>query len=136
MKKVLAAVVLSIVLSAPCCALSVIVHESNLAEMDQQTITRLFLGKVKSFPDGSPARPVVQRDGMEAANRFNERVLNRSSSQLKAYWSKLLFTGRGQPPEVVADDEKMLTEVAADPASIGYISGKPGPGVRVIATYP
>jgi hypothetical protein len=40
---------------------------------------------------------------------------------MKAYWSKIIFTGRGQPPPSVSSDIEMRKRVSENPAAIGYI---------------
>lgn len=40
---------------------------------------------------------------------------------MKAYWSKMIFTGRGQPPPIVDDDEAVKARLARQPNAIGYI---------------
>jgi hypothetical protein len=47
--------------------------------------------------------------------------LGKSPAQLKAYWSKIIFTGRGQPPRTVANGIAMKARLAADPTAIGYL---------------
>jgi hypothetical protein len=40
---------------------------------------------------------------------------------LKAYWSKMVFTGRGQPPCEAPDSAAVRRKVAENPELIGYI---------------
>jgi hypothetical protein len=42
-------------------------------------------------------------------------------SQVKATWSRLLFTGQAQPPKELADAAAVKKAVAADPKAVGYI---------------
>ncbi|MGH1373899.1 MAG: phosphate ABC transporter substrate-binding protein, partial [Cellvibrionaceae bacterium] len=44
-------------------AVAVIVHPSNANSLSESDITRIFLGKKKSFPDGADAIPVDQKEG-------------------------------------------------------------------------
>ena len=114
---------------------SVVVHPSNSAELDKVEVSRIFLGKSKSFPNGSEAVPVSLADGSAGQAEFNEKVLNKSASQLKAYWSKLVFTGKGTPPKAVDTDADVLELVANNPNLVGYITGAPTDNVKVIATF-
>lgn len=93
-------------------AVSVIVHPSNSAALDQSSISRIFLGKAKSFPGGGSAVPINLADGSAGSEDFNAKVLNKSASQLKAYWSKLVFTGKGTPPKAVANDAEMIALIS------------------------
>jgi hypothetical protein len=40
---------------------------------------------------------------------------------MKAYWTKMVFTGRGQPPRELATSVAVRRMVAENPAMIGYI---------------
>ena len=125
----------SILLSFNALAVNVVVHPSNADSLDENTISRIFLGKAKTFPGGASATPIDQAEGSAAAEEFNSKVLNRSSSQLKAYWSKLVFTGKGTPPKAVADDAAVIEMVSKNPGMIGYIQGDGGGAVKVVASF-
>lgn len=116
-------------------AVSVIVHPSNADSLDQKTVARIFQGKVKSFPSGGQVVPINQVESSAATESFNAKVLNKSASQMKAYWSKLVFTGKGQPPKEVANDAEVIALIAANPNMIGYIEGAGDGSVKVVANF-
>lgn len=101
---------------------AVIVSASNAnSSIDKGAIAKIFLGKSKSFPDGSQATPVDQNDGSASRDAFNSTVLGKSASQLKSYWSRLIFTGKGTPPKQSGNDAAVKGIVAGNPNIIGYI---------------
>ena len=116
---------------------SVIVSASNPnSTMDQATISRIFLGKAKSFPDGSQALPVDQNTGSETREAFNSTVLSKSDSQLKSYWSRLIFTGKGTPPKQAGTDAEIKALVANNPNIIGYVDSAAVDGtVKVVHKF-
>ncbi len=114
---------------------SVIVHPSNAAALDDAAIKRIFLGKSKSFPGGSAAVPMSLDDDSAGAESFNRVVLGKSVSQLKSYWSKQLFTGKGTPPQSVASEAEMIGLIADNPNMIGYIEGEGDDRVKVVKTF-
>ena len=111
---------------------SVIVSASNPnATLDQATVSKIFLGKTKSFPDGTQAVPVDQNE-----EAFNNSVLGKSDSQLKSYWSRLIFTGKGTPPKPSGDDAAVKALVSSNPNIIGYIDSSAVDGtVKVVHTF-
>lgn len=117
-----------LLISLMCCSqstlasITVIVHPSNNNDLNKSAITRLFLGKTKKFPDGTIAIPLNQDESKNITEEFNSKALKKSSSQLKAYWSKLVFTGKGTPPKNAEDNKAVLDIVAQNPNVIGYIS--------------
>ncbi|RVU41816.1 phosphate ABC transporter substrate-binding protein [Rheinheimera riviphila] len=115
---------------------AVIVHPSNAATVDQAEITRLFTGRGTTFNNGSKATPLNLAESAPARGEFDSKVLSKSSSQMKAYWSKLVFTGKGTPPKELTSDAEMKAAVAADAAAIGYIDAAAVDGtVKVLAKF-
>ena len=116
--------------------IAVVVNPANANAVSADDLNRLFLGRASSFADGSKATPLNQVEGQAARDEFDNKVLSRSSAQLKAYWSKLVFTGKGTPPKELSDDAAVKAAVAADATAIGYISSASVDGtVKVVATF-
>lgn len=116
--------------------IAVVVNPANANAVSSDDLNRLFLGRASSFADGAKAIPINLSEGHAAREEFDTKVLSRSSSQLKAYWSKLVFTGKGTPPKELADDAAVKAAIAADPSAIGYISSASVDGsVKVVATF-
>lgn len=116
--------------------IAVVVNPANANAVSADDLNRLFLGRSASFADGSKATPLNLAEGQAARAEFDSKVLNRSAAQLKAYWSKLVFTGKGTPPKELADDSAVKVAVAADSSAIGYIdSSSVDSSVKVVATF-
>lgn len=114
---------------------AIIVHPSNNSAIDADAVGRIFLGRDKSFADGQQAIPVSLPETEAATTEFNDKILNRSSSQLKAYWSKLVFTGKGSPPKEMSNEAEMIKLIATNPSLIGYVSAdKVDSSVKVVLT--
>ncbi|PAJ75612.1 phosphate ABC transporter substrate-binding protein [Pseudoalteromonas sp. NBT06-2] len=115
---------------------AVIVHPSNSNAIDATVIKKIFTGKSKSFSDGSKVSPVSQSASSVVAAEFNKKALKKSSSQLKAYWSKLVFTGKGTPPKELSNDADVLKHIASTPNAIGFISvDSVDSSVKVVQKY-
>ncbi len=108
--------------SAAFADLVVISHPSNSSSFTQKDVARIFLGKSKSFPNGELAVAINLQEGSDTTKTFNSKVLKKSDSQLKAYWSKLIFTGKGNPPKIVANDAEVISLISSNPNMIGYIN--------------
>lgn len=116
--------------------IAVIVHPSNANSLDEATISKIYLGREKSYADGSSVIPMSLSETAAASTAFNEKVLKKSSSQLKAYWSKLVFTGKGTPPKEVATDADMVKLVAGNPNVMGYVdAAKVDASVKVVFKF-
>ena len=103
---------------------AIIVHPSNNSVLTVEEISDLFLGKSRNFSNGNRAIPVTTAEESETKQAFNEKVLKKSSSQLNKYWSKLIFTGQGQPPKALANDQAIKQQIAVDANVIGIVDAK------------
>lgn len=137
MKSLAAVVVFSF--STFCMAEVVVIVHPSLAvtSLDENDVSRLFLGKSRSFPNGDQAIPVNQSEGSAVRATFNETVCKKNASQYKAYWSQLVFTGKGTPPKEAADNAAVKALVAANPNMIGYVdSSVVDASVKVVYKLP
>jgi len=103
---------------------AVVSSKSAITTLSDSEVVDLFLGRVSHYPDGVLATPIDQVEGSAARNEFYERVAGKSPAQIKSYWSKVIFTGRGRPPRTIADSVELLKFVAANPTAIGYLDEK------------
>lgn len=100
----------------------VIVSNKNpVTTLHIEQVEDLFLGQIGNFPDGAEAVPIDQAVGSAIRDEFYAKVAGKSPPLMKAYWSKLIFTGRRQPPKEVPDSAAIKKLVAENPRFIGYI---------------
>jgi len=110
----------------------VIVSKQNPAtRMFSEQASQFFLGKSNLFT------PVDQADGSAIRNEFYKKVADKDAAQVKALWSKLVFTGKATPPKEYPNSADVKKAVAADPKAIGYIDKSAvDDTVKVILTLP
>jgi ABC-type phosphate transport system substrate-binding protein len=101
----------------------VVVVSAKSAEgnLSANQVVDIFLGKASSFPGGGQVIPVDQAEGSPVREEFYSKVAGKSPAQLKAYWARLIFSGKGQPPKDVPDSAAVKKQVADNPNAIGYI---------------
>ncbi len=100
----------------------VIVSASNQAgTLRQDQVADIFLGQIGHFPDGREVVALDQSIGSAIRDEFYAKVASKTPPLLKAYWTKMIFTGRGQPPRELSDSVAVRKLVAANPNLIGYI---------------
>jgi ABC-type phosphate transport system substrate-binding protein len=100
---------------------AVVSAKSTVTTLSRSQVTDIFLGRASRFPNGVQAVPIDQADGSIARDEFYAKLAGKTAAQLKAYWSKIIFTGRGQPPPVVTNSVELKKRLAANPAAIGYM---------------
>ncbi|CAN1600607.1 phosphate ABC transporter substrate-binding protein [Pseudomonas sp. B21-028] len=116
----------------------VIVSTANpVKTLASNQVANIFLGKASRFPEGGQAIPIDQPEGAAVRDEFYTRYTGKSAAQLKTHWSKIIFTGRGQPPDTVSNSAEVKTHVAGNPAAIGYIDAREvDDSVRVVPADP
>ena len=124
MKLVMFLAVLMFATSAKADVVVIVSSKSSITSLTAEQATRIFLGKVVTFPNGQAAVPIDQPEGSQARDEFYTEIAHKNSSQLTAYWAKIIFTGDGRPPKLIAGDEAVRKAIANDPHAIGYIDKK------------
>ncbi|MCK5791989.1 MAG: phosphate ABC transporter substrate-binding protein [Ketobacter sp.] len=115
---------------------AVIVNPANDSNITSDDISKLYLGKTKKFPNGKNAVALDRKEGSSERIQFLEATTGKDESQMKSYWSRLIFTGKGVPPQVVETDAEVKELVSRNPDIIGYIDAAAvDDSVKVIATF-
>ena len=94
---------------------------SPITTLSKNQVAKIFLGKSRLFPDGSKAQPLNQSEGSLERDAFYQLVSGKSPAQVKAHWSKLIFTGRGQPPKEAATNDAVKQLLANGSINISYM---------------
>jgi ABC-type phosphate transport system substrate-binding protein len=100
---------------------AVVSPKTPLTSLTKSQVADIFLGKTARFPDGTLAVPIDQQEGSSARDEFYAVFTGKSPAQVKSHWTKIIFTGRGQPPKAVSNSAEVKTLVAANPQAISYI---------------
>jgi ABC-type phosphate transport system substrate-binding protein len=100
---------------------AVVSSKSPVAAVSKNQVVDIFLGRASRFPDGEQAVPIDQTEGSAARDEFYARFAGKSAPQIKAHWAKIIFTGRGHPPEDVANGVEVKKRVVKNLHAIGYI---------------
>lgn len=102
--------------------LVVIVSAHNpVTALRAEQVADIFLGEAARFPDGAEAQALDQAMNTPQRNEFYQKVAARTPALMKAYWTKRIFTGRGQPPRELSGSNAVRKAVADNPDAIGYI---------------
>jgi ABC-type phosphate transport system substrate-binding protein len=125
MKKVIHLLLLALLLGAGAGThaevVAVVSANSAVKELSMDDIAAIFLGKRARYPDGSTAIPLDQAEGSVGRNEFYARYAAMTPVEMKMHWSKLIFTGRGQPPQQVSDASALKAALAQQPNAISYL---------------
>jgi ABC-type phosphate transport system substrate-binding protein len=110
--------------------LVVIVNAKNAAaSMSKDQVANVYLGKDTSFA------PVDLPESSAERDEFYKKVADKDAAQVKAIWSRLVFSGTAQPPKAAANDAEAVKQVAGNDKAIGYVEKSAvTPAVKVVMT--
>ncbi len=139
-KRILA-ILLSFAIITPFASFADIVVITNknmpITSLSAEEINRIYLGKTKFLPNGIKVIPVDQASGSSAREKFYTNVIKKSDTEVKSYWSRVIFTGQGYPPIQESDDNAVKDLVSKNPNCMGYVDRSVVDGsVKVVYTVP
>lgn len=114
----------------------VIVNEQNpISTLSPQEISRLFLKKSTRWPDGVGVRAVDLSPASAIRESFSRAIHQKSTSAVKVYWQKMIFSGREVPPPEKGSAAEVVAFVKANRGAIGYVPAGTSlwNGVKVLA---
>ena len=106
-----------------CLAQTVVVVAKNsvIEQLNDRQIANIFLARTKHFPNGEKASPMeLKHNEMRAS--FYRQISGKTLNQLNAYWTTLVFTGKGKPPRPYSDSRDLLEKFNRQPGAITYLS--------------
>jgi hypothetical protein len=101
------------------------------APLDRTFLRAVFTMRLREWPDGTPIRVFVLGDDSPLHDRFSREQLGTYPYVLRSIWDRLVFTGTGTAPTVLATEEEMWQRVRSTPGAIGYVRLTEGRGEPV-----
>ncbi len=92
-----------------------VVAGAGVGPLNKEQLANLYLGrsfenKLVDLPEGNATREL-----------FYKKLADRDQAQIKAMWARVIFTGKGQAPQVASDAAAVKKALSADPKAIAYI---------------
>lgn len=132
-KLLLSGVLFFVAMPSAYAAVLYVVVSDNLrsASFSQTEVKRIFLGEITSIKTGRVhlIYPSYSSDEIITLSKFVGK--EGSVRNLKSYWSKMIFTGRGNPPDT-ADNAAELKRLLTEDNAIGV--SKQSEGMNVVYT--
>jgi ABC-type phosphate transport system substrate-binding protein len=124
-KITLHAVVLTLsMVAVPACfaQIAVVVGAKSIAiALTAEQAAGLFLGKSDQLPGAGVALLLDQPESNPNRELFYTKVAGKSAAQVKAAWSRLVFSGKGTPPKEIANSTEVKKLVSSNLNAVGYI---------------
>lgn len=106
----------------------IVVHADNpLTSLSAKALSRVFLKKTRRWDEDLWGRrvnvsPFDLPEKSEVRRLFTRAIHDKSTSAIKSYWQREIFSGREVPPTELPSDEEMIQRVADEEGAIGYVS--------------
>ncbi|MDP8983567.1 MAG: hypothetical protein M3N97_00730 [Pseudomonadota bacterium] len=109
----------------------VVIMAPAAAAMSKTQVANVYLGRSTDFT------PVDLPESNAVRDAFYKKVADRDAAQVKAVWTRIVFTGQGKPPKELPDAAAVKKAVAADPKAIGYIDkSEVDASVKIVLALP
>lgn len=108
--------------------------DSQITQLSREDVAELFLGKRK-YSNDFPVTPIDSKDE-KLRDRFYLEVTEMSNIRIKAYWSRIVFSGQGRPPR-----EASITEAGSrlinEPGTLTYLpADQVTPDMKIVFSIP
>ena len=85
-------------------------------------IRSIFSMRTRNWSDGSTITVFILKDKQGTHNQFVRQSLQMAPHQLQRSWDRYRYTGTGQTPIELANEQQMIERIASTPGAIGYTS--------------
>lgn len=137
--KLVPAVIFAAIVSSVSYAEIVIVANKSapVIKLSVEQVKLIFLQKTNTFPDGTPVVAVDLPNNNSIRDEFYKKAIKKDPGQVKSYWAKRVFTGKGTPNDTKSNESGVKRWVNSGKNNIGYISANSvDDSVRVLLRLP
>jgi hypothetical protein len=112
--------------------------ENPVTHLGRAEVSRLFLKRTTTWPDGTPVVPFDLSATDPLRNAFTLAVHRKPPEVVRAFWDQEIYSGRSVPPKVHTNEPALLDAMRAERGGIAYVSARTnlGSGVRVLSVDP
>jgi len=122
MTKSMWVVALTLLTQASGAQVAVVVGAHSAASaLTTEQVASLFLGKSEQLPGVGVVLLFDQPESAAVRELFYTKVTRKSPAQIKAAWSRLVFSGKATPPKEIANSAMVKKLVSTNPNTLGYI---------------
>ncbi|MBF0198001.1 MAG: hypothetical protein HQL32_09830 [Planctomycetes bacterium] len=96
----------------------IVSNELKIKNISKRKLKDLYWGRERFIGN----TPVTLLDTSEETQKvFLKKYFNRSLSNYRMLWNKMIFSGRASPPKVINDCKSIIKQVEESSSTIAYI---------------
>lgn len=96
--------------------------QSGVDTLTREEVVNIFLGRFRQLPNGVAALPVDQPADQPLKAEFYRLLVNKTPAEIRAYWARLIFSGKTSPPLQATTPEEVLHWISDTPGAVGYVA--------------
>ncbi|WP_231874242.1 hypothetical protein [Alcanivorax sp. NBRC 102024] len=132
MKRIMFSLLLMLATTVQADPVVVVSANSSLGALTQDEVRQIFNGQARRV-SGVSVKPLDLPSRGDAREAFYQQVLGKSAEQMKSYWARMIFTGRGMPPREVSSEQEMVMLVGSNRNFVGYLdASQVTPDLKVV----
>lgn len=102
--------------------IAVIAHPNHdFSGLTRKQIADIYMGRITTLPNDIIPLPVDYLGESTLRERFYQAITGKSMAQVNAYWARMSFTGKANPPRRLADKTSVLQTVEKNHDVLGYV---------------
>nr|WP_246264552.1 hypothetical protein [Aromatoleum toluvorans] len=110
--------------------------QSPLPVLTAAQVEQFYLGRAHTLADGVVVT-LADLPAGPARDEFYQLLTHKNPSQIRAHWSRMVFTGRALPPQEAGSVAQLRQWLASQPNLIGYMpAAEADAHVRVLLRLP
>jgi ABC-type phosphate transport system substrate-binding protein len=120
-------------------AIAVLVNANNPVDsLSSEEVGKLFLKKTVKWGNGERVLPVDLHEQSAVRESFSKQFHGKGTAAIKAFWQKMIFSGRDVPPPEKTSVADVAAFVRSNAGGVGYVpaSYDAGAGVKVLQVTP
>lgn len=114
----------------------VVGHASPVSSLSESQLRQLYLEGAGRIA-GTNVKALDLPEDSRARRAFYQEAVGKTPAQMKSYWARMIFTGRGAPPRTVSGNRAMQVMLENNPELIGYLpADQVSSGLKVLYRFP
>ena len=108
--------------------------KAGITRLSQDEVTNIYLGRFRRLVSGVTAEPIDQSTDSTLRADFYRQLVGKSLAEINAYWARLVFSGKTQPPHSATSSDEALQRVARHTGALAYVE-RPKVDARVMIVF-
>ncbi len=114
----------------------VVPTDSMVKSLSDLDVANIFLARTNRYPNGEKSIPIELKNDI-LREMFYQNISGKTPKQLTAYWTTLVFTGKGRPPKGYMTNNELMHKFEMDSGAITYLDEtQVTNNMRVVYSFP